>query len=122
MIRKIMAVLLALFAAAAFAASVDINTASQAELESVKGIGPAMSAKILAERKKGAFKDWADLVERVPGVGDKSAAKLSTAGLTVGGAAFGGAPSATVAAKEPKSRKPAMATAASEPASAAKKK
>lgn len=95
MIRNVMAILLALFAAAVFAASTDINTASQAELETVKGIGPAMSAKILAERKKAPFKDWADLVERVPGIGDKSAAKLSTAGLTVGGAAFAGAPAAS---------------------------
>ena len=113
MIRNVMAILLALFAAAVFAASTDINTASQAELETVKGIGPAMSAKILAERKKAPFKDWADLVERVPGIGDKSAAKLSTAGLTVGGAAFAGAPASSGMAKK---------ASADASASAAKKK
>ena len=54
MIKKILAILLTLFAAAAFAA-VDANKATQAELESVKGIGPAISAKIIDERKKGAL-------------------------------------------------------------------
>ena len=64
MIKKILAAMLALFAAMAFAA-VDVNKATQAELEGIKGIGPAISAKILDERKKGAFKDWQDMVERV---------------------------------------------------------
>ena len=68
MIKKILAAMLALFAAVAFAA-VDANKATQAELEAVKGIGPAISAKILDERKKGAFKDWQDMVDRVKGIG-----------------------------------------------------
>jgi competence protein ComEA len=51
MIKKILAALLALFAAAAFAA-VDANKATQAELEAVKGIGPGIATKILDERKK----------------------------------------------------------------------
>jgi competence protein ComEA len=70
------------------AQATDVNRASQAELESVKGIGPGLSGKILKAREAGAFKDWADLVERVGGVGAGSAAKLSSNGLTVGGAAF----------------------------------
>ncbi len=83
----------ALAAAAALIAplaaqATDVNRASQAELESVKGIGPGLSGKILKAREAGAFKDWADLVERVGGVGAGSAAKLSGNGLTVGGAAF----------------------------------
>lgn len=89
------------FAAAAFAAfalhlpfsalAVDVNRATQAELESVKGIGPALSGKILEARKTGAFRDWNDMVERVQGVGPGSAARLSEAGLTVGGQPFAGA-------------------------------
>ena len=62
MIKKLLFALLALFAAAAFAA-VDVNKADQAALETVKGIGPAISAKIIDERKKSPFKDWADMVE-----------------------------------------------------------
>ena len=78
---------MALFSSATFAAT-DINKASQAELEEVKGIGPAMSARILEERKKSAFKNWDDVVERVKGVGPGNAAKFSSNGLTVNGEVF----------------------------------
>ncbi|MBS3911975.1 MAG: helix-hairpin-helix domain-containing protein [Hydrogenophaga sp.] len=87
MIKKTLATLLALFAAAAFAA-VDVNDASVADLDSIKGIGPGTSAKIMEQRKAAKFKDWDDLVQRVSGIGDKRAAKLSAEGLTVNGAAF----------------------------------
>jgi competence protein ComEA len=86
-IKSILVSLLALFAAAAFAA-VDVNKASQAELEGIKGIGPSMSAKILDARKTGAFKDWADMQSRVKGVRNGNSAKFSADGLTVNGAAF----------------------------------
>ena len=97
MIKKILAAMLALFAAVAFAA-VDVNKATQAELETVKGIGPAIAGKILDERKKASFKDWGDMVERVKGVGEGNAAKFSAEGLTVNGAAFAGAPAKPAAA------------------------
>jgi competence protein ComEA len=116
MIKKLLAAVLALFAAAAFAA-VDANKATQAELETVKGIGPAISTKIIEERKKAPFKDWNDMVERVKGVGDGNAAKFSTAGLSVNGAAFKGAPAAPAAAK--KEEKPAAAPKADEKKAAA---
>ena len=70
----------------AFAAAVDVNSADQAQLETIKGIGPAMSARILAERKKSTFKDWSDLETRVAGIGDRNAEAFSQRGLTVGGA------------------------------------
>lgn len=66
-------------------AAVDVNKADQAALDGIKGIGPATSKRILDERRKGEFKDWADLETRVKGIGDKSADKLSDAGLTVNG-------------------------------------
>ena len=87
MFKKLLAALLAFTAIAAFAA-VDVNKATQAELEEIKGIGPAMSTRILTERKKAAFKDWTDMAERVKGVGEGNAKKFSAAGLTVNGAAF----------------------------------
>ncbi len=65
-------------------AAVDVNKATQSELESVKGVGPALSGRILVERQKAAFKDWGDLIDRVQGVGKTNAARLSDAGLTVG--------------------------------------
>ena len=125
MIKKILATLLALFAAAAFAA-VDANKATQAELEAVKGIGPAISAKIVEARSKSAFKDWQDMVTRVKGVGETNAAKFSTEGLTVNGAAFAGAPAKAAAPATPaasaaakKEVKKAEAPAAAPPAAAA---
>ena len=116
MIKRLLAALFALIAATAFAA-VDVNKASQAELEGVKGIGPAIATKILDERKKGSFKDWADMVDRVKGVGDGNAAKFSTEGLTVNGQGFKGAAApAAKAADKPA----AKAAAAAAPAAAAK--
>jgi competence protein ComEA len=66
-------------------AAVDVNKASEAELDSVKGIGPTTSKLITSERKKGDFKSWDDFITRVKGVGEKRAASLSDAGLTVAG-------------------------------------
>lgn len=87
MIKFIATSLLALACGAVFAA-VDVNKASQAELESVRGIGPSLSAKILEARKTGPFTDWNDLQFRVRGVGPGNAVKLSAEGLTVNGAAY----------------------------------
>jgi competence protein ComEA len=96
MIKKFLVALLSLFAAAAFAA-VDVNKATQADLESIKGIGPVIATKILDERKKGSFKTWDDMVTRVKGIGEGNAAKFSADGLTVNGAVFAGAPAASKA-------------------------
>jgi competence protein ComEA len=87
MLKKLLLVLTMAYAAASFAA-VDINKATAADLDGIKGIGPAMSTKILDERKKSNFKDWNDFIERVKGVGEGNAAKFSAEGLTVGGAAY----------------------------------
>ena len=118
MLKKLVGIFLMISAAFAFAA-VDVNKASVADLDSVKGIGPAISGKIIEERKKGNFKDWNDFIERVKGIGDGNAAKLSTAGLTVNGSSFSGAPAVTTkpaaktASKEEKA-KPAAKTASKE--------
>jgi len=118
MIKRLLAVLFALIAATAFAA-VDVNKATQAELDSIKGIGPAIATKILDERKKGNFKDWPDLVGRVSGVGDGNAAKFSAEGLTVNGQGFKGA--AAPATKPAKADKAAKADAPAAAAAAASK-
>lgn len=75
------------FATACFAA-VDVNKATAAELDSIAGIGPTMSAKIIDERKKGNFRDWNDFITRMPGLGGDKAAKFSAEGLTVHGASL----------------------------------
>ena len=98
MFKKILAFFAAMSLVAAFAA-VDVNKATEAELDGIKGIGPVTSKLITSERKKGDFKSWDDFVTRVKGVGDKNAAKFSADGLTVGGAAYTGAGAADAKAK-----------------------
>ena len=117
MIKKILAVVAMLYAAVAFAA-VDVNKATAAELDGIKGIGPGISTKILDERKKGNFKDWNDFIERVKGVGEGNAAKFSAGGMTVGGAGYKGVTAAPAAPSVKKDEKPAAATAAPAAASA----
>jgi competence protein ComEA len=87
MLKKMLWVFAMLVAHTAYAA-VDVNKADQAGLESVKGIGPAVSTRILDERKKAPFKDWGDFVGRVKGVGQGNATRFSKDGLTVNGATF----------------------------------
>ncbi len=119
MLKKILAIVAMLYATVAFAA-VDVNKATAAELDGIKGIGPGISTKILDERKKGNFKDWNDFVERVKGVGDGNAAKFSAEGLTVNGAGFKGA-AAAPAAPAKADIKPAAAAPAATPAAPAAK-
>ena len=121
MFKKLLAFFAAMTVAAAFAA-VDLNKATPAELDGIKGIGPSISAKIVAERKKGNFKSWEDFIERVKGIGEGNAAKFSAEGLTVGGAGYKGAatapakkdgqPAAPAAAAAKADAKPAAAPAA----------
>ncbi len=113
MLKKLF-VLFALFYAALSFAAVDVNKATAAELDGIKGIGPGISGKILDERKKGAFKDWNDLVTRVNGVGETNAAKFSAEGMTVNGQGFKG----VAAAPAKKDDKPMAKDAAAKPAAA----
>jgi len=67
------------------AAVVDLNSATVAELDAVKGIGPAKAKAIIDYREKnGPFKSVDDL-KSVKGFGAKSIEKLRPE-LTVGGA------------------------------------
>ena len=66
----------------------EINQASEADLDSLKGVGPATTARILAERQKSAFVSWTDLMSRLKGVRVANATKLSAQGLRVNGQPF----------------------------------
>jgi len=118
MLKKILAIAVMLYAAVCFAA-VDANKGTAAELDSIKGIGPSLSSKILDERKKSNFKDWNDFISRVKGMGEVNAAKFSAEGLTVNGAAFKAA-AAAPAASAAKAAAPAPAPALAQAASTAK--
>lgn len=69
-------------------AELEINTATQAQLESLPGIGPQLAERMLAARAQSPFADWADLRRRVKGLGPSTARKLSGAGLRVKGQTF----------------------------------
>ena len=115
MLKKILVLLAMLYAAACFAA-VDVNKASAADLDGVKGIGPVMSKRIVDERKKGDFKSWDDLISRVKGIGDATAAKFSSQGVTVKGEEYKKA----AATKKDEAKKEAKADKKDEKAAPAK--
>jgi competence protein ComEA len=86
--KKLLLILVACFAfaSAAFAGQVNLNTASQSELDTLKGVGPVKAKAIMDYRaKNGPFKSVDDL-EKVPGFGKKTVDKLR-ADLTVNGGA-----------------------------------
>lgn len=119
--KKLLAALAMCCAATVAMAAIDVNQATEADLDGLKGIGPVTSKLILNERQKGAFKDWQDFIDRVKGIGDARAAKFSEEGLTVNGQAF--KPVAAAKKKDAKAEAKAQkkAEAANPAASAAKK-
>lgn len=86
-------------------AAVDLNTATVADLEKVKGLGPVKSKAIIEYRdKNGPFKSVDDL-KGVKGIGAKTIEKLRPE-LSVGGAAPA-APAAPPPVAAPKAAAPA---------------
>lgn len=70
------------------AQALDVNSASVAQLESLRGIGPRTAKMIVHERSRaGAFASMEDLSDRVKGLGERRVRALSQAGLEVRSAA-----------------------------------
>ena len=105
-------------AASAVAGKVDLNSATQAELEKLPGVGPAAAKKIIAGRP---YKTTADLAKS--GIPAKTVEKISPL-VTVGAApaavpkALPAAAPATLPAAVPKAAVPAAAPPAKVPAAA----
>ena len=75
-------------AAASSGVKIDLNTATQAQLESLPLVGPSMAKRIIEYRAaNGPFKSVADL-DKVKGIGEKTLAKLMPL-VTVGDAGAG---------------------------------
>jgi competence protein ComEA len=79
-----LAALMIALSGGARAATIDVNTASADELESIAGIGPAISARIVQQRGIRPFQDAQDFVQRVRGIGQARMRKLQAQGLMVG--------------------------------------
>lgn len=110
MLRKIMVTAAMLAAFGHAYAAVDVNTANEAALRGVKGIGPAKAKAILEERDAhGPFKDTTDLSKRVKGMGGHTVERLQAEGLAVGPA---GAATGTQAATSAQTKASTAATSA----------
>ena len=68
--------------------ALEINQATVAELDSLRGMGPALSAKVLQARAQKPFESWRDVMKRVSGFGPAKAQQFSDQGLTVNGQAL----------------------------------
>jgi competence protein ComEA len=68
--------------------ALEINQANEAELDSIKGMGPAMTRKVLAARADKPFTNWKDLMTRVTGIGKAKAQQFSEQGVLVNGQSF----------------------------------
>jgi competence protein ComEA len=120
--KKIAGVLLTIgFAGLAWAQQIDLNKASEVELDALKGVGPVLTKAVMDERKKAPFKDWEDATNRVKGLGTQKAISLSEQGVRVQGSAY----TVKVADKKPAASKDAnadkAAAKAAKPADAAAK-
>ncbi|MFM6961080.1 MAG: ComEA family DNA-binding protein [Polynucleobacter victoriensis] len=91
--RFLVASIAGLFLLSTYAvAQVEVNSADQTALESVRGLGPSKAKAILAERKKnGPFKDANDLHTRVKGIGEKTVERMMQNGLTINNKGVAGA-------------------------------
>jgi len=85
-------VLLCTLSLPGLATATELNTANQAELEMIKGVGPQLSEQWLAARQQRPFASWAQFIERTSGVGPARAKRLSDAGLRVNGLAYSATP------------------------------
>jgi competence protein ComEA len=90
--RAALAMLSAWACTRANASTLDLNTANLAQLEALGGVGTALAARMIDERTRRPFADWADAQRRLKGLGPKLSTQLSDQGLTVNGAPYAPAP------------------------------
>lgn len=84
--RLLAAAGIAALAWAGAAGAVDLNTATLDQLRGIRGIGPKTAQVILDERERGGrYLSFADLSDRVRGIGPRRAQSLQSAGLTIDG-------------------------------------
>jgi len=122
--KKLLYIIIALLAAVQLAfAAIDINTASEAELDKLPGVGPSKAKAIVEDRQKnGPFKSVED-IKRVKGIGDKTYEDLKGQ-ISVGGKGATATPKAPAKLKldeapaQAPAGKPAAAAPTAKPAAA----
>ena len=104
--KHLIIALLALLLTSPVWAAININTANEAELQTLSGIGPSKAKAIVEYRKQnGNFKTTAD-IKNVKGIGDGIFNKIS-AEISVAGSAAKATPKpATAPAAKPAAKKP----------------
>lgn len=83
-----------------WAQTIDLNQASEVELDALQGVGPSLTRQVLSERKTAPFKDWDDVTRRVKGIGPHKARSLSAQGVQVQGKPYAGSPAEKQAAPD----------------------
>ena len=73
-------------------APIALEHARELDLDGLRGLGPATTRVVLQERERAPFRDWTDLMRRVPGIGPRKAQDLSNQGLRIQGQAYPSAP------------------------------
>ena len=68
--------------------ALDLNTATEAELDGLSGFGPAFTARVMQARADRPFQDWADFMRRVKGVREATAWRLSRQGARIQQSSF----------------------------------
>ena len=70
------------------AQALELNQANEAELDALRGMGPALNRRVRQAREAQPFTAWPDFLRRVSGVGAAQARALAAQGLTVQGRAY----------------------------------
>lgn len=68
-----------------FIATHDLNQATRAEIEAVRGVGVELTERLLQARAHGHFRDWAELRSRVKGVSRRALQGFAEAGFQIQG-------------------------------------
>lgn len=80
-VARFIFVLICLYSSAT-AWALDVNMATQSELQQLKGIGPKTAQQIISERERaGPYRSLQDLSDRIKGIGPKRLLSLKEAGL-----------------------------------------
>lgn len=61
----------------------DLNQATRAEIEAVRGVGVELTDRLLAARERGPFQDWGEARKRVKGLGKRALMGFAEAGFHI---------------------------------------